>query len=670
MLPDGRGSVTDRNRQRRDRDLGMDRSISRRDFIQGAVGSLVAGATLSTGCAPDEGAPRAGPPDGQVGMPGVPGPPSSHPPSRLGLRGSHPGSFEVAHAMALEKRSDWGPVAEPDAGEYDLVVVGAGISGLAAAFFYREQHPDARVLLLDNHDDFGGHAKRNEFEVRGRTILGYGGSQSLEAPSAYSDVARGLLEKLRIDTQRLRDAYDVDFFRRNDLGGGIFFDAATYGTDRFVRSNFANPDLFMPVARSDLDAADAIDQMPLSAPARQELRRLIVGSDDRLPDHSLLGEPGFLRSISYRDFLTEHLGVEQPEVLAFLQEVPGIYHGHGIDAVPALDALGFGLPGLGSTSLGSLEGVLRKVLSLALEPYLYHFPDGNASVARELVRRLVPVAGAGTTMEDGLIAPIDYGVLDRPDNEVRLRLESTVVRVEHDGDPRQASGVSVHYLRAGRSERVRAGRVVLACYNAAIPHLCPSLPDLQKQALRKLVKVPLVFTNVLLRSWHACQKQGLGVALCPGSWHSLAALDFPVSLGEYRFSTGPDDPIVLHLSRAVAARHPGTPDEQSRLGRFELLSTSFETIEREIRTHLAGMLGPGGFDPAIDIEAIAVNRWPHGYARSPNPLFDPEYEPGEAPHEIGRKPFGRIAIANSDAGASAYLDAAIDQAWRAVGDLA
>ena len=570
--------------------------------------------------------------------------------------------------MGFDKRTDWGPVHEPDADTFDLVVVGAGVSGLAAAFFYREQHPNARVLLIENHDDFGGHAKRNEFEWNGRTILGYGGSQSLEAPSSYSDVAKGLLAEIGVDKDRLRDAYDEDFYRRNGLAAGVYFDRSTYGTDRLVRTDFVDPSTFLPVASSDVAISDAIEQMPLSEPARRELRRLAGASEDRLPDRSIFQEPGYLETISYLDFLTKDLGIEQPEVIALLQDIPSGYWGHGIDVVPALEALGFGLPGLGSTSLGSIEGLIRRAISFAIEPYVYHFPDGNASVARLLVRRLVPAVADGATMEDVVTATFDYAALDSADADVRLRLGSTVVRVEHDGAPRTADRVAVTYVRAGHTEQVRARHVVLACYNMVVPYLCPELPDAQKAALQSLVKLPFVYTSVLLRSWNAFRELGLAIAHCPGSWHRLAMLDFPVSLGDYRFSPDPDDPIVLHMSRAMT--NPGMPPrEQSRAGRFQLLDTSFETIEREIRTHLGGMLGAGGFDPGRDIEAIAVNRWPHGYAFEPSPLFDPAYGPGEAPHEIGRQRFGRITIANSDAGASAYLNAAIDQAWRAVGEL-
>ncbi len=646
-----------------DRDLGMGRNISRRDFLHGAVGTVIAGTALSAGCSPTPATRTTAP----VGTSGTPPDPAMYPPSRLGLRGSHAGSFETAHQMAFEKRTDWGAAIEPDPSEYDLVVVGAGLSGLAAAFFYREQHPTARVLLLDNHDDFGGHAKRNEFEWNGRTILGYGGSQSLEAPSSYSDETQGLLSRIGVETKPLRAAYDEDFYMRHGLEAGIFFDESTYGVDRLVHSSFVDPSAFLPVAPSDVGLADAVGQMPISNAAQIELLQLVTASEDRL-DASLFDEPALLQSISYRDFLTRNLGVTEPEVLALLQDAPSGYFGHGIDVIPALYALAFGLPGLGSTSLGTFEGLIRGAISLSLEPYYFHFPDGNASLARLLVRKLIPTVAAGSTMEDIVTARFDYSMLDRNDADVRLRLNSTVVRVEHDGDPRTAERVDVSYIRGRRTERVRARQVILACYNMVIPYLCPELPGPQKEALHSLVKLPLVYTSVLLENWHAFEKARLAFAHCPGSWHKMVMLDFPVSLGDYQFSPEPSDPIVLHMSRAV--NRPGlSPRDQSRAGRAELLATSFETIEREVRTHLGGMLAASGFDPAREIAALAVNRWPHGYAFEPSLLFDPEYAPGEAPHEIGRKRFGRIAIANSDAGATAYLDGAIDQAWRAVGEL-
>jgi spermidine dehydrogenase len=239
-----------------------------------------------------------------------------------------------------------------------------------------------------------------------------------------------------------------------------------------------------------------------------------------------------------------------------------------------------------------------------------------------------------------------------------------VVNVSQESDKR----VSLTYVQDGQTRQVKAKGAVLACYNMAIPHLCPQLPEPQKTALASLVKTPLVYTNVLLKQWRAFESLGVGMAYSPGRWHKLAMLDFPVSTTGYQFAKNSNDPIMLHMNRSVAG--PGaTPEAQSRSGRYELLGRTFEMFERDIRGHLAGMLSGGDFDPARDIAAITVNRWPHGYAWSPNSAFHPAYQAGQAPNEIARKPFGRITIANSDAGARAYLDCAIDEAYRAVGEL-
>ncbi len=655
------GKEVERKMKQEDKRLGMDREITRRDFLEGSL-QLAAGATLAVGAAPGSASSNRA-----VGMKRstsrLPYPPRSQ-----GLRGSHAGSFETAHQLAWENRRDWGSVSDDDDNDYDLVVVGAGISGLAAAYFYRQRNPNAKILILDNHDDFGGHAKRNEFAWQDRTILGYGGSQSLEAPSAYSDVAKELLSELAVDVQALGAAYDEDFYRRHDLQAAMYFDRETFGRDVTLRSKFFDASLFLPLAESPMSAADAVAAMPISDEAKAQLEAVVAGGQDRLPDHSIFSEPGLLGSISYQEFFTRYLGVTAPDAWRVVRDMGNSYFGHGMDMVPAIAGLGMGLPGLGSTGLGTFERLIRGAISWLTEPYIYHFPDGNASIARLLVRRLIPTVASGETMDDVVTARFNYSKLDDPESDVRLRLNSMVVNVSHDGDPASARRCLVTYVRGGAARRVSAKRAVLACYNMVIPHLCPDMPTAQKEALARLVKVPMCSTNILLRNWRAVKAQRIGIAYSPGRWNRTMLVEFPVSMDGYRFAETPDDPIMLHCLRGVTG-DGATPEEQSRAGRYELLGMSFADYERELRRHLEGMLGPGGFDPASDIAAITVNRWPHGYAWNPNPVFDPDYEPGNAPHEIGRRRFGRVTIANSDAGARAYLDCAIDEAWRAVNEL-
>jgi spermidine dehydrogenase len=251
-------------------------------------------------------------------------------------------------------------------------------------------------------------------------------------------------------------------------------------------------------------------------------------------------------------------------------------------------------------------------------------------------------------------------------------LNSTVVNVKHDGDSNSAREVIVTYNRGGKLHDVRANGVVMACWNMFIPYLAPELPAHQKEALAFAVKGPLVYTSVGVKNWTAWQKLGISNVNAPTMYHPSVSLTEAVSLGELQHAQTPDEPVALHLTKAMAV--PGHPrKEQHRLGRAELLNTSFETFERSIRDQLARILGPGGFDPARDIIAITVNRWPHGYAYTYNSLYDPmEWvftSTNTRPNVIARQPFGRITIANSDAGASPHTDTAFAEAQRAVGEI-
>jgi spermidine dehydrogenase len=189
-----------------------------------------------------------------------------------------------------------------------------------------------------------------------------------------------------------------------------------------------------------------------------------------------------------------------------------------------------------------------------------------------------------------------------------------------------------------------------------------------------MVKSPILYSNVALRNWQAWKNLGVGALLNPGSYHVVAHLEYPVDFGGQNYPRDPEEPIVVHMVRFPHRSNEGlTPSEQKRLGRIELFTTDYETIERNIRSQLAGSLSAGGFDPARDIEAITVNRWAHAYINRANPLYDEIYEDSQDeryPFVQGRKPFGRIAIANSDAGSSSLLNVAIDQANRAVNELA
>jgi len=645
------------DRRWNDKSLGMNRPIDRRDFLNGvavAIGALGAGGLA------------AGPALAQAGAAWPQDQPGYYPPVLTGLRGSHPGSFENAHA--LRDGDFWdGHAAGQDTGElYDLVVVGGGISGLSAAHFYRAARPDAKILILDNHDDFGGHAKRNEFHLDGKLHLMNGGTLEIDSPRPYSPVADGLLKTLGIDPVALSKACDRDeLYPSLGLGQAVFFDKETFGEDRLVagapeRRGAATPEEWRAF----------LARTPLSPAARRDVERIETGDEDYMPGLTSAQKKDRLSRISYRAYLLDVAKVD-PQTAAFYQSATQGEWGVGIDAVSALDCWGFGLSGfkglklkpgsaprMGYTPAGYADG----------GSYTFHFPDGNASIARMLVRNLIPEAIAGHDCRDIVTARVDYARLDRPENPVRIRLSSIVVRARNRGAPDAATGVEVAYVRGDKVFTVRGKDCVLASWNMMIPYLCPELPQAQKTALHSLVKTPLVYTSVALRNWTAFHKLGMVGARSPGGYHTYFRLNPAVDIGGVTAERSPDKPILLHMVRTPC--QPGLPEhDQNRAGRAELLNTPFETFERNIREQLARTLAGGGFDPATDITAITVNRWPHGYAPEYNPLWEPDLPEAQRPNVIGRARFGRITIANSDSGRAAYTDSAINQAHRAVGEL-
>jgi len=623
--------------KRTDRQLGMDKAISRRDFLNGVGIAIGASLLPGTAFAQDFGAQD---------LPGY------YPPGLTGMRGSHPGSFETAHLVR-----DGASFEGHDTGErYDLVVVGGGISGLSAAYFYRQaKGKHARILILDNHDDFGGHATRNEFQINDRRIIGYGGTMLLEAPAGFPDVATKLIKDLGVETQRFYQYFDQDLYPSLGLARGLFFDEETFGSDHLAVGDITDPSV--------------LEHSPLSAKARSDLVRLYKNDRHYLHDIPADQRGAILKSMDYRTYLKDYAGMDDG-VLKVMQSAARSVWAVNIDAYPAYDAWSEAYPGFGDLNLGAGSSDQQEDQD---EPYIFHFPDGNASIVRLLVRKMIPAVASGDNMEDIVTARFDYGQLDNPQSPVRIRLNSTVVRAQHAGN-NLSNPVKITYMRDGKAQVVESKKVIMACYNAIIPRLCPEMSKSQKTALSNCVRAPLVYSNVLIRNWKSFARLGIHRVNCPGSYHHGVTLDYPVSMGGYQCAKSPDEPIVLHLTRV-----PGQPGlsarEQFVAGQRNLLATSFETFERKIREQLSRILTPGGFDAARDIAAITVNRWPHGYAYGYDPesdriAFDPDSWPEEKRHwVIGSRPFGNISIAAIDAASDAMTESAIEQAHRAVNDL-
>ena len=635
----------------------MKKEITRRDFING-VSIAAASATMIN--------PRALWAAGAANPSSSPAPSPSpvgddYPPALTGLRGNHDGAYEVAHALAWDGKS---PASYTDLDEeYDLVVVGTGISGLAAAYFYQQKAgEDKRILLLDNHDDFGGHARRNEFHYNGTMLLGGGGSGNFEDPEKYSPESKGLVADLGFDLDKLRAAQIPRGFQASmEAPLGMFNDRENYGADSVV----AGP--WLPAWQGAGNYKELIGALPLSEPEKMALIGFVDGSIELkkpLPDGDILQT---MKSIDYQTFATEYAGLSKRTTRLFDPYLRVTYC-VGTDSISILEGIKSGMPGLGLLGPEALEALKSSGFFMEGVDFIF-MPDGNASFTRQIVRRLIPEVAPGETVEDLIDTRFDYSQLDRADHNVRLRLNSTVLNVVNEATKDGADrSVSVSYVQDGKALRVKAKHCILACYNGIIPYICPQLPDEQKQNLAYGVKSPLIVAHVLIRKASPFQKAGGEVYMCPDSYFALVTPAFGMDLGNYKTPTGPDDPLVVYMLTSPPVENDGTQTVRDlyRLGRHQLLATSFEDYERKIRDQLTGLFGPTGFDADRDIEAITLNRWSHGYAYGYMDLYDPEWPEGEAPHELGRMPLGRISLAGSDTHADAHLNGAVDAGWRAV----
>jgi spermidine dehydrogenase len=402
----------------------------------------------------------------------------------------------------------------------------------------------------------------------------------------------------------------------------------------------------------------------VSAAAKEQLKRLFADEEDYLDGMDTAERRAVLESHSWREYLETFAGIGE-EVLTFIQKWPHAVWAIGADAMPAWLAWLEGYPGFAGMDFGYEDGYE--------DAENFYFPDGNSSIARLLVRKIVPDVAPGSGMEDIVTARFDYSRLDQAESPTRIRLSSTVVGLSHRNGELDAD-VDVTYVKDSSARTVTAKKVIWAGYHALLPHICPDLPKQQAAALGNSVRAVLVYTNVLIRNWRSLANLGVRRAYCPGSFFQAVSFNHPVSMGGYEYSESPDDPVVLLLQHIPLA--PGLPAaEQFREGRRALLETSFETFERNVRDQLGRLLGPGGFDPARDIAGITVNRWAHGYAFSKDAetgdvSWWPEYwKHQDRPWVDARQRVGNIAFAGTDASSNAMTESAIEEAHRAVHSL-
>jgi spermidine dehydrogenase len=614
-----------------DRALGMDRRIQRRDFLQGMALGAAALGLARRGRGGDAPAPATT--------------------AASGLAGQDPAAMALGHRLR-EGELDAGPGAPAETGEeYELVVVGAGIAGLTAAYAYdRETRGRARILILDNHGEFGGHARRNVFHHDATTLVAQGGVFAFESPEATPGDVAEMLAALGVDAGRMEALRDAGFEKRYGLSQGVFFDPRVWPGARasWVTGFYDRP----------YEAFFA--QAPIPDAARRELVSLYTTRRDYLPGLHGEARAARLASMSWEQLLRGPMGLSDAAV-RFCNLYATDLVGLGCDAVSALAGwkLGPGFAGMEGPGFVERNGVL----AFGYEPTA-RFPDGNHTIARALLKRLIPAALGGDASIEGVFgAALDASALDRPQGRVRLRLRSLAMRVAHEGAASRPAGVVVDYVQAaGGPRRVRARSAVVATWGMAARRIVPELPPAQRAALEAYRYTACLYVNVFLRHWRFAAAAGVFDMFFPGGWATWGHIADPLAIGGYRPDYRPDAPTVLSLYRYL--HKPGMPpDDQMVSTRVELEQMSFASLEREIRRELREAFGPWGLDPARDVLGITVNRWGHGYCFFSAP--GQRWEDGEAPWEIGRRRLGRISFAGADAGGEPWTQGAMAEAQRA-----
>lgn len=624
--------------------LGMDRDITRRDFLNSTL--LASGAVLLNAGSPAQllasrRQTQSGS-DDWTGYGGVGDYAKSNGNTMPVLEAGHQirdGAFKNLPEDLI------------DTGEtYDCIVVGGGISGLAAAVTF--QHlagKDKTCLVLDNHPIFGGEAKRNEFLVDGHRLIAHQGSAFFPVPYPHSFIAR-FYESIGLKVPRL----EYQKWRGPDpemkLSTTPYLGSAPNGT--YFGPKFGKPNgVWLAGA-----AAEKWDGAPIPATTREELLKYQSGSDSpaevpRYPGDAISRR---LDTMTLEDYRMQRHGISRETYRAFFS----------LD-----DGGGYGLGGDALSGYAAFAADMLHPLDISDETGQQMFPDGNGGIARLIAKTLIPDCIAGDhSLEEVSRNSVNFAALDRAGAPARIRLDSTAVWVKHDGDPAKSESVSIVYTRAGKTYRAKSRSVVMAGGSWTTRHIVRDLPSDLIEAYSQFYRAPCMMANVAVRNWRFLYK--MGISGC--QWYegignytqvrkiALCGADSP--------TIGPDSPTVLTLK--VLFAHPGqSTEQQGHMGRAELLGTPFSEYERQIRRQFTDMFARSGFDASRDIAGIILNRWGHAYL-SPAPGFFFGKNGKPAPGDVLRAaPFGRIAFANTDLSGVADHRSSIIEADRAVGQL-
>lgn len=623
--------------------VGMDAEISRRDFLNGTL--VASGSALLGGLSPDQVVDVE---DEWTGYGGVGDYRRSN--------GNTKPVVDAAHVIR-DTNLDTLPPDTIDTGEeVDLAVVGGGISGLAAAFFFQRHAPKGRTcLVLDNHPIFGGEAKQNEFVVDGQRLICHQGSAYFHVPhpeSLSADFYNSIgLREHRFEYQRWagpatelplsQTPYDA---LRGEPPSYAFYFGRKFGQQpgTWVRDPW----------RRSLEGA------PLSEAARVDLMRWKTADPAKRATYEPASEGDSisrrLDTMTLEELLMERDGMSRETIRTFLSAVEAGSFGLGADALSAFIAYAGKVqyPRDGDPHSGGQMPL-----------------GGNTAIARMAVKALIPTSIRGDHTLDAVSRnSVNFEALDRKGSQTRIRLNSTVVWVRHEGDPARAPFVWVAYLRDGKFYRLKARAVVLAGGSWTTRRIVRDLPAEHREAYSQFHRAPCLMASVAVRNWRFLHKMGI----TGGRWFE--------GIGEYTevrkqaLFTGvprtisPDSPTILTMKAIYS--YPGEPiAAQTMRGRAELYSVSFREYERRIREHFADMFSQAGFDAKRDIAGIILNRWGHAYlAPQPGFFFGQEGKPAP-PDVLRRAPFGRMAFANTDLRGNNDNRHSIVEAHRAVNQI-
>jgi spermidine dehydrogenase len=563
--------------------------------------------------------------------------------------------LDAAHGHLRNRDLDAYLNAATDTGEaFDLLVVGAGISGLSSAYTYHRQRPNSPVLLLDQHPVFGGEAKQNEFEVDGTHLWAPQGSTGMVFPlnrakeyNFFSEFYDELDFPREFEFQEPRNLKTRDLLVPGDIWGpmNIQWEAADIGyffeSKGFVKNMWR----------------DGLRHTPFSDKERLDFMTAeLFRTPNRRPDWER-----WLDSMTYSQYLRDSIGIDCPAFEKYISPVSAAMGcGLGSDVISAYSAFNYMAPG----PVAQGRDLAKGLADPADQVYLVTLPGGNASIARRLVQKMVPGSFNGKRLTELLLGRINFPALDRPGNTVRIRLSSTVVAVQHEGDPAKAKRVTVWYEHGGRLYKVHAKGVVLAGQQHVNRHLCRDISQAHREAMATFHHAPMLTVNVALRNWRFLDKLGISCARWFEGFGWWTGLRRNVFLdGRETMPLDPNKPVVLTQYNPFLL--PGLPfPQQCTSARMQLFGLTFADIEAAVRAQFTKMFSSAGFDAARDIAGITTNRWGHAYAVAPPGFFfGKNGQP--APRELLRERFHRIAFSHSELTGAQMWETAADEGQRA-----